>query len=74
MNKSADDKGEKLIEIYDILYDLVIDDTDCVNCYSFYDCCDHGLECAYRENFKIDPATYDLLMKKAQEILEIATK
>lgn len=53
--------NDKELKIYDILYDLYVDDKDCT-------------QCAYHEHFMADEVVKEFLTKKAQEIYEIATK
>lgn len=61
-------------QIYDILYDLYVDDTDCTKCQSFKYCMMHTADCLYHEDFELNDDDKDFLTKKAQEIYEIATK
>lgn len=68
------ESGKKLVKIYDILYDLYVDDTDCTKCQSFTYCMMHGTECLYHEDFELNDDDKDFLTKKAKEIYEIATK
>lgn len=60
--------------IYDILYDLYVDDTDCTKCQSFKYCMMHSVECLYHEYFELNDEDKEFLTKKAKEIYEIATK
>lgn len=62
-------------QIYDILYSLYVDDTDCTQC-AFYDshCWYLSKKCRYNEKFEVTPIIKDFLTKKVEEILEIATK
>ena len=67
--------NEKEQQIYDILYDLYVDDTDCSQC-TFYlsHCYLMGKQCRYNDKFEVTPIIKDYLTKKVDEILEIATK
>ena len=67
-------KDVKLLKIYDTLYDLYVDDSDCTKCQSFTYCMMHGVECLYHEDFELNDYDKDFLTKKAHEIYEIATK
>ena len=68
------ESGKKLVKIYDILYDLYVDDTDCTQCAYFNDCTFLGHDCLYHEDFMGREDIKEFLTKKAQEIYEIATK
>lgn len=68
------EKGEKLFKIYDILYDLYVDDTDCTQCGYYTGFCLLEKQCAYHEHFMADEVVKEFLTKKAKEIHEIATK
>jgi hypothetical protein len=67
--------NDKELKIYDILYDLYVDDTDCTQC-TFYlsHCYLMGKQCRYNDKFEATTIIKDFLTKKAQEIYEIATK
>lgn len=66
--------NEKELKIYDILYDLYVDDSDCTQCGYYTGFCLLEKQCAYHEHFMADGAVKEFLTKKAHEIYEIATK
>lgn len=65
--------NKKEIEIYDILYDLYVDDTDCTQC-AWYTAFCLEKQCEYHENFMADEVVKEFLAKKANEIYKICTK
>ena len=65
--------NDKEFKIYDILYDLYVDDTDCTQCGYYTGFCLNE-QCAYHEHFMADEVVKEFLTKKAHEIYEIATK
>lgn len=68
------ESGKKLVKIYDILYDLYVEDTDCTQCGYYTGFCLLEQQCAYHEHFITDDIVKEFLTKKAKEIYEIATK
>lgn len=66
--------NEKELKIYDILYDLYVDDTDCTQCAWYDDCSAIGRQCAYNEKFFATEQIKEMLSQKASEIYKICTK
>ena len=58
-------------QIYDILYDLYVDDTDCTQCGYYTGFCLLEKQCAYHEHFMADEVVKEFLTKKAKEIHEL---
>ena len=58
-------------QIYDILYDLYVDDTDCTQCGYYTGFCLLEKQCAHHEHFMADEVVKVFLIKKAKEIHEL---
>ncbi len=63
--------NDKEFKIYDILYDLYVDDTDCTQCGHYTGFCLLEKKCAYHEHFMADEVVKEFLTKKAKEIHEL---
>lgn len=65
---------EKDFKLYNLLYDLCVDSTDCTQCEYFHDCSRLGKGCLYNEDFTLCEDTKAFLIKKVSEIRKIMSK
>lgn len=65
---------DKDFKLYDLLYDLYVDSTDCTQCEYFRDCGRFGRDCLYNEDFTLCEDIKAFLIKKVSEIHEIMSK
>lgn len=65
---------DKDFRLYDLLYDLYVDSTDCTQCEYFRDCGRFGRDCLYNEDFTLCEDIKAFLIKKVSEIHEIMSK
>lgn len=64
-------------QIYDILYNLSVDETDCRECQNYYACENGYMDrklCQYRDHFEVNKTTKEYLTNKVKNIIEIITK
>lgn len=64
----------KDLKLYNLLYDLYVDSTDCTQCEYFHDCGRLGRDCLYNEDFTLCEDIKAFLIKKVSEIRKIMSK
>lgn len=71
---NGSDMTVKDFKLYDLLYDLYVDSTDCTQCEYFHDCSRLSKGCSYNEDFTLCEDTKAFLIEKVSEIRKIMSK